>query len=123
MANILVVDDAFYTHQLLKLILQKDNHTITSVHSSQEAIKHLASQAVDIMITDVNMPVMDGFDLLDWLRADERYKQLPVIIMTASGQTKMPEIAAEKGASGFLTHPFGSWELNKLIEECLQPAL
>jgi len=123
MANILVVDDAFYTHQLLKLILQKDNHTITSAHNGLEAINHLASQTVDMMITDVSMPVMDGFDLLDWLRADERYKQLPVILMTASGQAEMLELAAEKGASGFLTHPFGSWEIIKLVEECLQPAL
>jgi CheY-like chemotaxis protein len=119
MANILIVDDTPYTHRVLNIILRRNNHTVQSARNGMEAIDCLTQTTVDMLITDINMPILDGFGLLDWLRADDRYKKLPVIVITASGQKQLSKIAAEKGATGFLTQPFSSIELGKLVKECL----
>ena len=119
MAKILIVDDNQVSHQILRVLLERDNHEVTSVFNGQEAIENLSQEAVDLIITDVNMPVMDGIELLKNLRQDQRFTETPVIVLTASGKSKMPEIASREGATGFLTQPFSSWELSQLINSCL----
>ena len=59
MANILIVDDEMYNHQLLKLILIKNKHVVRYANNGQEAIQQFVVQVPDILITDINMPVMD----------------------------------------------------------------
>ncbi len=119
MAKILVVDDTYMNHRLIGIMLRRNEHAIVSAYNGLEAIKTLSNTPVDMMITDINMPIMDGLTLLDRLHEDEKYRNLPVIVITASGQEYLHRIAMEKGASGFLTQPFSSWELNRLISDCL----
>ena len=119
MAKILIVDDNQVSHQILRVLLERDNHEVASVFNGQEAIEKLDHTNIDLVITDVNMPVMDGIELLKWIRKDQRFIETPVIVLTASGKSKMPEIASREGATGFLTQPFSSWELNQLVNSCL----
>jgi two-component system, chemotaxis family, chemotaxis protein CheY len=119
MAKILIVDDNQVSHQILRVLLERDDHEVASVFNGQEAIEKLDHTNIDLVITDVNMPVMDGIELLKWIRKDQRFIETPVIVLTASGKSKMPEIASREGATGFLTHPFSSWELNQLVNSCL----
>jgi CheY-like chemotaxis protein len=119
MAKILVVDDTYMNHRLIGVMLRRNEHTIVSAYNGQEAIDLLLKTPVDLMITDINMPVIDGFALLDSLRENGQNRNLPVIVITASGQEYLHRIAIEKGASGFLTQPFSSWELNRLVSDCL----
>ncbi len=122
MAKILVVDDAVMTHRLMQIMLGRINHTAIVVNNGQEALAYLQKSPVDLMITDIMMPEMDGLTLLTELRANDQYKDLPVIVMTASGHEKMPRMAAEKGANKVLTQPISSWELNHAVSQCLSPA-
>lgn len=121
MANILIVDDTPLTHRLLNLMLQRINNTlgIYAAYNGKEALEQLAETKIDLIITDINMPGMDGFALMDELRRDTRYKDLPIIVLTASGHKKVTTIAAQKGATGFLTQPISSWELKKTVTDCL----
>jgi len=119
MAKILIVDDNQVSHQILRVLLERDNHEVASVFNGQEAIEKLDHTDVDLIITDVNMPVMDGIELLKRVRKDQRFIETPVIVLTASGKSKMPEIASREGATGFLTQPFSSWELSQLVNSCL----
>ncbi|MCJ7700381.1 MAG: response regulator [Anaerolineales bacterium] len=119
MAKILIVDDNQVSHQILRVLLERDNHEVVSVFNGQEALDKLEVIHVDLVITDVNMPIMDGLELLKRLRQDQRFTTVPVIVLTASGKSKIPEIASREGATGFLTQPFSSWELKQLVRESL----
>jgi CheY-like chemotaxis protein len=121
MAKILVVDDSYMNHRLLGIMLRRNEYTIISAYNGLEAVKTVANTPVDLVISDINMPAMDGLSLLEHLRNSVQFHNLPVILITASGQEYLQRIAMEKGASGFLTQPFSSWELNRLISDCLPP--
>jgi CheY-like chemotaxis protein len=119
MANILIVDDTYYNHRLIRLILNAGNHRFSSARNGLEALQLLSKDEFDLIITDIHMPEMDGFSLLDCLKSDFKFNDLPVIVITASGQEMIGKTAVEKGANGFLTQPFSSWELRNLVSECL----
>jgi CheY-like chemotaxis protein len=119
MATILVVDDANLTHMLMEVMIQRLNHTALFADNGEEALEILATNPVDLVISDIKMPYMDGLTLLDKLRADEQYSQLPVVIMTASGLEETYHKAASRGATAFLNQPFSSWDLARVVTECL----
>lgn len=84
MAKILVVDDNTVSQRLLSFILQQGNHAVVTAINGVQAMEQLNEAGVDLVLTDLMMPKMDGLTLLEHLRADERYKDLPVIALTAS---------------------------------------
>jgi two-component system, chemotaxis family, chemotaxis protein CheY len=119
MATILVVDDASLTRLLLEVMLQRLNHTVLFADNGEEALEILASREVQLVISDINMPYMDGLALLDVLRADDLHQDLPVVMMTASGLEEISRNALKKGASAFLHQPFSSWDLARTLDACL----
>lgn len=119
MAKILVVDDEPVTNRLLSLMLQRNNHTVWTANNGVEALSCLDKTSIDLMITDINMPDMNGLALLETLRSTQKHKDLPVIVLTAIGQEHMSQIATQKGASNFLTRPVSSWELKEAVTGCL----
>jgi two-component system, chemotaxis family, chemotaxis protein CheY len=121
MANILVVEDTYLTYQLLFYFLQRNQHTILQANNGVEAIQTLEETPVDLVITDIHMPEMDGLTLIEHIRANDQLRDLPVIVLTASGLEKVEKLAYEKGATAFLSQPFSSRELGKLVSDCLGP--
>jgi CheY-like chemotaxis protein len=119
MARILVVDDSPIMQRLLTLILQRNNHTTVTMDNGRDALTFLADADVDLVVTDVNMPEMSGLTLLEQLRSNERTRNLPVIIRTASIEERVHQVASQNGASGFLAQPTSSWELKELVNRCL----
>lgn len=119
MANILIVDDTPHIHRLLTLMLQRINHTTISAESGSAALEQLKKTSVDLMITDLNMPEMNGFTLLEKVRSKEEYKNLPIIMLSATGQEQASQVAAQKGANRFMSQPISTWELNRVVSECL----
>ena len=71
------------------------------------------------MITDLNMPEMNGFTLMEKVRSKEEYKNLPIIMLSATGQEQASRVAAQKGANRFMSQPISTWELNRVVSECL----
>jgi two-component system chemotaxis response regulator CheY len=120
MAKVLVVDDDQVSHQILRILLRREDHDVYSATNGLEAIESVQNEWIDLVITDINMPEMDGLEFLRWLRANEQHKDIPVIVLTASGQLNLVEKANEQGATGFITQPFSSWELIGLVNECLE---
>jgi two-component system, chemotaxis family, chemotaxis protein CheY len=119
MATILVVDDSPVMQRLLTLMLERNEHEVIAAGNGREATTYLEQRRVDLIITDVNMPEMDGLTLLQQLRANSRHKDLPVVVLTASSQEGIRRIAAQRGANGFLTRPTSSWELKEIVNHCL----
>jgi len=120
MASILYVDDEFYNQQIAGFILEGKGYQVAFARDGQEALEKLALYPVDLVITDIHMPRMDGLSLLEELRASESFQHLPVIVVTASGREKIAKNALQKGANGILTQPYGSWELQSLVLHVLQ---
>lgn len=119
MATILVVDDSPVMQRLLTLMLERDEHEVIALGNGREAASYLEQATVDLMITDVNMPDVDGLTLLQQLRSDSRHKDLPIVVLTASSQDEIRRMAARRGANGFLTRPTSSWELKEIVNHCL----
>ena len=122
MANVLIVDDTDMAHLLMEVMLRRMEHQPISAFNGKQALEILDQTPVDLIISDINMPYMDGLTLLDRVRADERYAEVPVVIMTASGLEANQIRAMEKGATAFLNQPFSSQELREVILGCLERA-
>jgi CheY-like chemotaxis protein len=119
MATILVVDDYSTSQRLLSFILRQSNHTVVTAIHGLGALEQLAVSPVDLVITDLSMPEMDGLTLLQELRADARFQGLPVIILTGSAYEQDNTRARAAGATTFLTKPVESEELIATVNRLL----
>jgi len=120
--SILVVDDYLVTQRVLGTQLRKGGYEVTTVSSGSEALSHLAGHAIDLAIIDVAMPEMDGITLVEKLRKEHGYTQLPIIMLTASALDEDRLRAQAAGATDFLTKPVSSWELLDVVHRQLTPA-
>ena len=111
MARILIVDDSVTIRLTIELILKREHETITAVNG-QDALDILDQRDIDLIVTDIQMPVMDGYELLRRIREDERYRQYPVIMLSQSSNPEDPSLAKKSGANHFLSKPVRSNELN-----------
>jgi two-component system chemotaxis response regulator CheY len=86
-----------------------------------EALDKLSAlyREIDLVLLDWNMPAMSGFDVLVTIKGDERYKEIPVMMVTTEGQKSSIVAAVRAGASNYLTKPFSVEELESKIVECI----
>ena len=115
MSTILIVDDSPVIQRLLSLTLQRAGHHIFTVSNGYEALELLGKTPVDLAIVDLAMPEMDGLALLHAIRADANHPQLPVIMLTASGQDHDRVTARAAGVNDFLTKPASSHTLIETV--------
>lgn len=119
MTTILIVDDNVISQRMLSFTLEKGGYdVITAVHGS-DALDRLGACHCDLVIADLNMPVMDGLTLLQRVRANEQLAALPFVMLTASGQDGDRRTAQAAGADGFLTKPTSSRELIETVDRLL----
>ena len=119
MARILVVDDSSVVRRMLGLVLQDGGHQVSFAANGQEALTATRAVRPDLVISDLEMPVMDGISFLRQLKSEIAPHSLPVIMLTASGETEQHRAAADAGADGFATKPFRSTEVIDLVSELL----
>lgn len=112
--SVLIVDDEEMMRDLLKRILSRGGFEIITASSGNEALKKLATNQVDLVISDIKMPGMDGFELLKEIRSN--YPDLSVIMMTAFGDTYTVKDALLLGADEYVTKPFKSHEITLVVE-------
>jgi adenylate cyclase len=109
-ATILVVDDLAQNIRLLEAVLTPRGHTVVAATSGDEALELVRSEPIDLVLLDIVMPGMDGYEVCRALRADEATRFLPVVMITASG-SEQRLAALEAGADDFVTKPFDKSEL------------
>ena len=120
MARVLVIDDNASVRRVISYTLRKSGHDAITASDAFEGQKELeASPDVELIILDVAMPGLDGLTLLKQLRADERYKQMPIIMLTASCDDQDSITARAEGADEFLTKPASSHLLIETVNRLL----
>ena len=109
MVNILIVDDSAGIRKILMRVLQKAGIPIGSVLEAgdgKEAIDALGRQNVGLILSDINMPNMNGLELLSFLKSSEHWKDVPIVMVSTEGSEAKVREAAQLGAAGYLRKPF-----------------
>lgn len=119
MATILIVDDYAVSLRLLSHILLRANHIPLTASNGLQALDMLEQEPIDLVILDIDMPEVNGIEVLRRIRADARFNTLPVIMLTASGNDEDRVQAETSGANGFLTKPASSDEIIAVINQHL----
>ena len=96
------------------------NMAVTEADDGIAGLKRLASERFDIIITDINMPIMDGLKLVKRVRMDERHKETPVIVITTEGSSEDRERAMALGASAYITKPIQAPQVIAKVKELLK---
>ena len=124
-SDVLVVDDSAAIRKILQRVLRQTGIAIRTIHEAgdgQEALYLLANNPVDLVLTDINMPKMDGLQLLASLKASAQWRHIPVIMITTeSGEAKVAE-AVRLGAAGYVRKPFTADQIKEKLVEILTPA-
>ena len=120
--SVLVADDDLNIHLLADAALSKD-YDLTTAENGQECLDAILDSVPDIVVLDLNMPVMDGLTMLKRLRADAAFAELPVLVLTAAGDEGSTRAAFEAGATDYLTKPFTIPQLTARVTTCLARVL
>lgn len=112
--TILIVDDEEMMRNLLDKILSREGYKIETAVDGVHALEVLNEKKIDLIISDMKMPRMNGFELLKHVKAD--FSDIGIIIMTAYGDTYTVKDALLLGADEYITKPFKSYEISLVVE-------
>ena len=109
--NVLVVDDDRNAVDILNRLLTKEGFVVHCAHGGREALAQVAAHPIDVILLDVMMPDMDGFQVCEALRQDDRTRGIPIILLTAKDDMETRVVGMRLGVSEFLTKPINKTEL------------
>jgi two-component system chemotaxis response regulator CheY len=118
--KVLVVDDQFSVRQMTRLALEKIGvRLIHEAENGQEALTKALAQPLDIIISDFNMPQMDGIELLRAVRGHQAIRKTPFILITGRGDRELVVKAAQAGVNNYVVKPFDEATLRQKMEAVL----
>lgn len=118
--RVLVVEDEPENRLFIGLMLRTEGYEVVEAEDGPTALRRLAEEPLpDLVLLDVMMPGLNGWQVFERIRADERCRSLPVVMLTALAQRADVERAVELGVDGYLTKPFEPVDLIHTIEETL----
>lgn len=116
----LVVEDSPMMRQLLVFALHRvKNLQVTEAEDGVDGLRKLSNDQFDLVITDINMPIMDGLKLVRRIRSDDKYKDVPIIIITTEGGSEDRERALALGANAYITKPIQAPQVIAKVKELL----
>lgn len=121
MKRILIVDDKATSRELLRTVLEKQGYAIVEASNGEEALEKTRSEAPDLILLDLQMPLRNGYEVLAELRKDPAYAKLPIIALTASAMQGDRERALAAGFTGYLAKPVTLAALRSEVQELLEP--
>jgi CheY-like chemotaxis protein len=118
-AKILVVEDEPENRLLIGMVLTTEGYQVIPAVDGADALARMAQELPDLILLDLMMPQMNGFEVLERLRADPATVSVPVIVLTALAQERDIERAVSSGAQGYVIKPFEPDELLKHISQAI----
>lgn len=119
MSKILIIDDEGANRRALAVMLKLEGYQVLEAYSGQQAFALMEKELPDLILLDLMMPEMDGYDVFQRLKSDDRTRHIPVLVVSALASSWDIERAAQAGLSNFLTKPFEPAALFARIEEAL----
>ena len=116
---VLVVDDDPLILRVVSTVLDLEEFEVVTAHSAEEALSCLASARPQVVVSDVMMPDMDGFELCERIRQDPDHAKVPIILLTARDSDEDRRRGADAGGDAYLTKPFSPLELIDEIDRLL----
>jgi two-component system, chemotaxis family, chemotaxis protein CheY len=116
---VLIVDDSMTIRKLVSKVVLAAGFEVLEAGNGKEALERLQGRAVDLVITDLNMPVMDGLEFIRAVREDETRKFTPVVFLTTEIDETKKEQAREAGATGWIVKPFHPDKVMTLVRRIL----
>lgn len=120
MSTVLIVDDEPAVRENLNDLLENLEYKVVQASNGIEALKRLSNEIPDLIISDIMMPVMNGYELLDKVQSDPLYKSIPIILLTAKSDTQSFRKAMQSGADDYLTKPYDAADLVKAVKKRLE---
>jgi DNA-binding response OmpR family regulator len=121
--NILVVDDDAQLAQLMRISLETRDYEVIIARNGREGLERARADKPDLVVMDVMMPEMDGFEALGEMKRDESIAHIPVIMLTARGRSADALKGIEAGAHFYLAKPFSTFELIAHVKQILEDAV
>jgi len=117
--KILIVDDSTMVRQMVSFTLKEAGFDVVDAKDGQDALNKLASHSVDLIVTDLNMPVMDGITFIGNARTLAATKYIPILMLTTESQPEMKQKGRAAGATGWIVKPFDPPKLLAVIAKVL----
>jgi len=114
--NILAVDDSRTMRDMVRLALGAAGMTVTTADDGVHGLEVLEGMAPDVIISDINMPRLDGFGFIRAVRAIERMRGVPILVLTTESAPELKARAREAGATGWIVKPFDPGKLVKTVQ-------
>jgi CheY-like chemotaxis protein len=119
MAKILIAEDERDIRDLVAFTLRFAGHEVIAVENGAEAVEAAPIEQPDLILMDVRMPRMTGYEACQIIKSDPRVKNIPVVFLSAKGQDSEIQAGLASGASEYLLKPFGPMELTEKVGELL----
>ena len=120
MANILTVDDSPSIRQMIKVVLGPAGHTVIEAGDGAQGLEQAKKNRPSLVITDLNMPVMNGLELIKALRALPALLGLPIVFLTTESNEAVKLEAKKAGATGWITKPFKQEQLLAVVSKLVR---
>ncbi len=118
--TVLIVDDSEAIREVVNYTLSQEGFDVLVGVDGEDALKYLDGRTIDIVITDLHMPNLDGLGLIRKIREIDEYKHIPILFLTTESQTEKKMEAKEAGATGWIIKPFVPAKLLSAISRVLR---
>ena len=115
--SILAIDDSKTIRDMLAFTLEDAGYSFTLAEDGQKGLDALSASSFDVIITDINMPVMDGITFIKEARARPEIKSTPILVLTTEGSTEVKQQGRAAGATGWIVKPFDPDKLISVIQK------
>lgn len=117
---IMTADDSASVRQMVSFTLKQAGHEVVEAVDGHDALQKLNGSKVNILITDLNMPKMDGIELIKQVRSIPQYKFIPIIMLTTESQGSKKQEGKAAGATGWIVKPFNPEQLLGVVKKVLR---
>lgn len=117
--TVVFVDDSASVREAVGCVLQQNGFVVLIAGDGQESLKYFEGLPVDLLITDLHMPHMNGIELIQTVRSSSQYKHLPILVLTTESQFEQKMEAKRAGATGWLVKPFTPEKLMAIIRRVI----
>ena len=118
--RIIIVEDFNTSRQIIKKTLEKMGYTVDEAEDGREALKYFDGRKIDLVITDYNMPNMNGVELVKYIREKEKYRYIPVLMLSTETNIDKQNKAKDAKITGWVQKPFEIKNFSMIVEKVLQ---